>query len=117
MMTKEKLLLELGTLPEGATKKIYDRQMVRVTPKNVAQGEPCPVCGMKLDHDGQDSFDNVLIRCPASGCSYNRITQVKPYDTYLLRQAWDVDGNLLVSHVSGPTAIFPDENDIEMIGG
>lgn len=74
-MTKERLLLELGTIPDNATKKVYERQYARVTPK-----------------DGSPS-----------------------YETWLLRQAFTVDGQLLVSHVSGPTAVFPDEAEIELL--
>ena len=75
MATRDRLLLELGTMPTDATKEVYERQYARVVPK-----------------DGS-----------------------APYETWLLRQAFDADGSLLVSHVSGPTAIFPEEADIELI--
>lgn len=73
-MNRERLLLELGNLPDNASKQVYERQYCRVLPK-----------------------------------------EGKAYETWLLRQAFDVEGKLLVSHVSGPTAIFPDEAEIEFL--
>lgn len=37
MSDKERLLLSLGVTPQGATRKTFERQMVKVTPKN---GQP-----------------------------------------------------------------------------
>lgn len=38
-----------------------------------------------------------------------------PYETWLLRQLFTAGGKLLVSHVSGPAAVFPDDADIELL--